>query len=137
LTAIICAEKNLPTQVRESGRLGVDILLAPSLVVHAIDPIHAHMAIYRAAENGVTVVRQANNGLSFVADPYGRVWAAMDHWTASERVLLAQVPAKAGVFTIYPIIGDLFTRLAMVGFVVVAVWAVVQGRRAAKKAAKS
>jgi apolipoprotein N-acyltransferase len=137
LSGIICNDTNHEEMVLQAGRNGTDILLAPSLEYREIDPIHAHMAIYRAVENGVTVVRQADNGLSFVADPYGRVWAAMDHWTASERVLLAQVPAKAGVFTIYPIIGDLFAWLAVVGFVVTAIWAVMRGRRArrAKKAA--
>jgi hypothetical protein len=54
----------------------------------------------------------------------------MDHWTASERVLLAQVPAKAGVFTIYPIIGDLFAWLAVVGFAVIVGWGVVRWRKA-------
>jgi apolipoprotein N-acyltransferase len=116
--------------VLQAGRNGTDILLAPSLEYRAIDPIHAHMAIYRAVENGVTLVRQADNGLSFVVDPYGRVLAAMDHWTASERVLLAQVPAEAGVFTIYPYIGDLFAWLSVVGFVIIAVWGVVRWRKA-------
>jgi apolipoprotein N-acyltransferase len=95
----------------------------------AIDPIHAHMAIYRAIENGVTVVRQADNGLSFVVDPYGRVVAAVDHWTASQRVMLAQVPADASVLTIYPYIGDMVAWLAMAGFVTLILLAVIRGRR--------
>jgi apolipoprotein N-acyltransferase len=130
LSGIVCNDANHEEVVTQVGRKGIDILLAPSMEHREIDPIHAHMAIYRAVENGVTVVRQADNGLSFVADPYGRVVAAMDHWTASERVLLAQVPAKAGVFTIYPIIGDLFAWLSVGGFVVITVWAVIQWRRA-------
>lgn len=134
LSGIICNDTNHEEMVLQAGRNGTDILLSPSLEYREIDPIHAHMAIFRAVENGVTIVRQADNGLSFVADPYGRVWAAMDHWTASERVMLAQVPANSGVFTVYPYIGDLFAWLAVVGFVVVAAWAVVQGRRAARLA---
>ena len=135
LSGIICNDANHEEIVLQAGREGIDILLAPSLEYREIDPIHAHMAIYRAVENGVTVVRQADNGLSFVADPYGRVWSAMDHWSASDRVLLAQVPAKAGVFTLYPIIGDLFAWLSMVGFGAIAVSAVIHGRRAARSAA--
>jgi apolipoprotein N-acyltransferase len=87
------------------------------------------MAIYRTIENGVAVVRQSDNGLSVVADPYGRVLAAVDHFTASERVTVAQVPAKAGVFTIYSVIGDLFGWLTVAGFVVAAVWALTRGRK--------
>ncbi len=133
LSGVVCNDTNHEEVVTQAGRNGTDILLAPSLEYRAIDPIHAHMAIYRAIENGVTVVRQADNGLSFVADPYGRVLAAVDHWTASERVLLAQVPAQAGVFTIYPYIGDLFAWLSVVGFVVIAVWGVVRWRRAGRE----
>ncbi len=135
LSGIVCNDANHEEMVLQAGRNGTDILLAPSLEYREIDPIHAHMAIYRAVENGVTVVRQADNGLSFVVDPYGRVWSAMDHWSASERVLLSQVPAKAGVFTIYPVIGDLFAWLAMAGFVAVVIAAVTQGRRARRSAA--
>ena len=65
----------------------------------AIDPIHAHMAIYRAIENGVTLVRQADNGLSIAVDPYGRVSATLDHFNNNERVFVAKVPILSA-FTI-------------------------------------
>jgi apolipoprotein N-acyltransferase len=132
LSGIVCNDTNHEEVVLQAGRNGTDILLSPSMEYREIDPIHAHMAIYRAIENGVTLVRQADNGLSFVADPYGRVLAAADHFTASERVTVAQVPANSGVFTIYPYIGDLFAWLAAVGFLAVTVWAVVRTRRAGR-----
>ena len=103
--------------------------------VKAIDPVHAHMATYRAIENGVTLVRQADNGLSFVVDPYGRVAANMDHFNNSERVMVAKVPIQS-TFTLYPYIGDLFAWLAVVGFVVIAIVGIVQWRKG-KKAAKT
>jgi apolipoprotein N-acyltransferase len=130
LSGIICNDTNHEEMVAQAGRNGTNILLSPSLEYRAIDPIHAHMAIYRAVENGVTLVRQADNGFSFVADPYGRVFAAADHFSASERVVVAQVPVRSSVFTIYPYTGDLFAWLAMAGFVGTAIWAVVRGRRA-------
>jgi len=129
LSGIICNDTNHEEMVLQAGRNGTDILLSPSLEYREIDPIHAHMAIYRAVENGVTLVRQADNGLSFVADPYGRVVSAMDHWVASERVSLAQVPIQSA-FTIYPYIGDLFAWLAIAGFLAITIWVVVRGRRA-------
>ncbi|MDY6877384.1 MAG: nitrilase-related carbon-nitrogen hydrolase [Chloroflexota bacterium] len=134
LSGIICNDANHEEMVLQAGRNGTDILLAPSMEYREIDPIHAHMAIYRAVENGVTVVRQADNGLSFVADSYGRVVSAMDHWTASERVSLAQVPIQSA-FTIYPYIGDLFAWLSIAGFVAITIWVVVRERRANKPAA--
>jgi hypothetical protein len=51
----------------------------------------------------------------------------MDHWTASERVSLAQVPIQSA-FTIYPYIGDLFAWLSIAGFLAIIAWVVVRGR---------
>lgn len=128
LSGVICWDTDFPTVVSQAGRNGTDILLSPSLDVRSVDPMHAQMAVYRAIENGVSVVRQSDNALSIVADPYGRTLAAVDHFTSSEWVMVAQVPTQ-GVFTVYSVIGDLFGWLAVVGFVVVAIWAVIRGRR--------
>jgi apolipoprotein N-acyltransferase len=132
LSGIVCNDTNHEEVVLQAGRNGTNILLSPSLEYREIDPIHAHMAVFRAVENGVTVVRQADNGLSFVADPYGRIWAAMDHWTAAERVMPAQVPVYEGVLTIYPYIGDVFGWLAVFGSAGVVVWAILVRRKAAR-----
>ena len=86
------------------------------------------MAMYRAIENGVTHVRQADNGLSIVVDPYGRLVSSMDHWTVSERVMVTQVPIQS-VFTIYSYIGNLFAWLSIAGLLVLIAWVVIRGRR--------
>jgi apolipoprotein N-acyltransferase len=130
VSGIICNDTNHEEVVTQAGRNGTDILLSSSLEIRSLDPIHAHMAIYRAVENGVTVVRQADNGLSFVADPYGRVVSAVDHFVPGERVMVAQVPVWSGVFTIYPYIRDLFAWLAIAGLLTIIIWVVVRGRRA-------
>ena len=134
LSGIICWDTNFHKPVLQSGRNGTDILLSTSLEFRAIDPMHAQMATFRAIENGVSIVRVADNGLSIVTDPYGRTLAAVDHFTTSERVIVAQVPST-GVFTLYPVIGDLFGWLAVAGLVVIIVVAVIQGRRAKQAAA--
>jgi apolipoprotein N-acyltransferase len=133
LSGVICWDTNFHKPVLQAGRNGTDILLSPSLEYRAIAPMHAQMATYRAIENGVSIVRVADNGLSIVTDPFGRTIAAVDHFTASDRVIVAQVPSQ-GVFTLYPLIGDLFGWLAVVGFVAIIVVAVVQGRRAKQAA---
>lgn len=74
------------------------------------------------------MVRQADNGLSIVTDPFGRTLAAVDHFTTDERVMVAQVPSK-GVFTLYSVIGDLFGWLAVAGFVVITFAGILQWRR--------
>jgi apolipoprotein N-acyltransferase len=129
LSGLICNDTNHEEVVAQAGRNGTDILFSPSLEYRQIDPIHAHMAMFRAIENGVTLVRQADNGLSIVVDPYGRVTAAMDHFNSSERVMVAQVPILS-VLTLYPYIGDLFAWLALAGFVGLVVVGVVRSRRA-------
>ncbi len=128
LSGLICWDTDFPVTVSQAGRNGTDILLSPSLEFRAADPMHAQMAVFRAIENGVSMVRQADNGLSVVTDPYGRTLAAMDHFTASERVMVAQVPTQ-GIFTIYSVIGDLFGWLAVVGFVAMVAWGVIRSLR--------
>jgi apolipoprotein N-acyltransferase len=138
LSGIICNDTYHEEVVAQAGRNGTDILFSPTLGYRQTDPIQAHMAMYRAIENGVTHVRQADNGLSIVVDPYGRVSATMDHFNNTERVMVAKAPILSA-FTIYPYIGDLFAWLAVVGFVVIVGWGVVRWRRArrAKKTATS
>jgi apolipoprotein N-acyltransferase len=133
LSGVICWDTDFPSVVSQAGRNGTDILLSPSLDFRSVDPMHAQMAVFRAIENGVSVVRQSDNALSIVADPYGRTLAAVDHFTASEWVTVAQVPTQ-GVFTIYSVIGDLFGWLAVVGFVAIIVLTLVRWRRARRRA---
>jgi apolipoprotein N-acyltransferase len=129
LSGAICWDADFPAVVRQAGGNGTDILLTPSHDWRVVDPLHSQMAVFRAIENGVSVVRQAEGGLSIATDPYGRVVAQVDHFTASERVMVAQVPTK-GVTTVYSVIGDLCGWLSVVGFVAVAVCAAVRWRRA-------
>jgi apolipoprotein N-acyltransferase len=128
LSGLICWDTDFPAHVRQSGRNGTDILLSPSLEFRAVDPMHAQMAVFRAIEDGVSIFRQADNGLSVATDPYGRTLATMDHFTASEWVMVAQVPTH-GVSTIYSVIGDLFGWLSTLGFLALVVWGVLRWRR--------
>ena len=128
MSGIVCNDTNHEEVVAQAGKNGTDMLFSPSLEYQAIDPIHAHMAIFRAVENGITLVRQADNGKSIVVDPFGRVLAQTDHWTASERVMIAQVPVSSA-FTLYPYIGDAFAWLSLAGFTIMLVMHIIKGRR--------
>jgi len=128
LSGIICNDTNHEEVITQAGKNGTDILFSPSMEWKAITPLHAHMATFRAIENGVTLVRQADNGLSFAVDPYGRVSATMDHFNNPERVMVATVPVQS-TFTIYPYIGDLFAWLAIVCLAVLTVIGIMQKRR--------
>jgi apolipoprotein N-acyltransferase len=124
---LICWDMDFPRVVSQTGRNGTDILLAPALDWQAVSTVHANMAQFRAVENGVSLVRQADNGLSLATDPFGRRLATMDHFTASQRLLIAQVPTT-GVKTVYSVIGDLFGWATIVAFLFLLCWATIQGR---------
>jgi apolipoprotein N-acyltransferase len=68
LSGIICWDTNYPNIVRQVGQQKVNILLSPAKEWDGINPLHAEMAVFRALENGSTVVRQADEGLSIIAD---------------------------------------------------------------------
>ena len=129
IMGIVCYDADFPVVVKQAGSKDADILFVvngdPSV---AVAQLHAHQAIFRAIENGVSLVRPDTvDGLSVATDPYGRVLATMDTHTSSERVMVVQVPTK-GVFTVYSLIGDLFGWLAVAGFVTIIVLAIVAGR---------
>ena len=83
----------------------MDVLLAPSGDWPAIKELHMHMALLRAVEQGFSMVRPANHGLTVVADYQGRILGRMDHYTTSDRRLSALVP-KRGTTTVYRRTGD-------------------------------
>lgn len=73
---------------------------------------HAWMAVMRAAENRVPLVRVANNGLSFVADPTGRVHG-MTGLFEREHFAYAVTPRPGGSFYSRHGDGPLFALLAI------------------------
>ena len=131
ISGIICWDTQYQGVVTQAGRNSTDILFTPSMTFRETDPIFATMSVIRAIENGVSVVHVSDGGLSVITDPFGRILAATDHYPKGERVLVAQVPTK-GAWTLYPLIGDLFGWLAMVGTVVLVIWGIVQSLRSRK-----
>lgn len=129
LSGAVCWDADFPMTIRQAGKQRADILLVP-----IGDPggpasvLHAQQNIFRAIENGTSLVRhEFDEGISVAADPYGRTLAMVDMSTAAERVMVAQVPTR-GVFTLYPVIGDLFGWLSVAGFVILMVWGITRRR---------
>ena len=69
---------------------------------------HAEMSRVRAVENGVSIVRSANSGISFSADPYGRYLGKTQLYT---REIVEMPIAKPLKNTIYRQFGDWFVYL--------------------------
>ena len=116
ITSAICFDYSFPDFIRQAGRANIDIAINPSWDWKPIDPYHTWVSAVRAVENGFSLVRQTNDGLSAAVDYQGRVLARMDHFTAEEPVMVSDVPTE-GVTTVYSRIGDSFAWLCVAAFV--------------------
>ena len=117
LTSVGCFDADFPRLLAQAGDLRADIVLDPSNDWKAIDPWHTQMASFRAIEQGVNLVRQTSLGLSAAFDYQGCPLATMDHYLATERVLVSQVPTR-GVRTPYSRFGDWFAWVSLAGLAV-------------------
>ncbi len=130
LSGVICWDTDYPAVIGQAGRNGTGLLLVPSSDWAEIDPLHTQMAVFRAIENGHSLVRQAEGNVSVAVDPYGRVLAQTDFFDAADRTMVAQVPV-AHVDTLYSSLGRWLGWVCVVGFVLLVVWVVVSRRRGA------
>lgn len=128
LSVAICFDADFPWLVRQAGRAGVDVLLVPSSDWGPVGPMHADMAVVRAIENGVSILRPTRQGISIATDPHGRTLASTDYFVGDEQTMLAAVPTE-GVTTVYPVLGDAVGWASMAGLVVAAGALVVRRRR--------
>jgi apolipoprotein N-acyltransferase len=131
LSGIVCWDADFPETVRHIGELDVDLLLVPANDWYELRHVHARMAVFRAIENGTSMVRQASNGVSIVTDAYGRELASANTF-AGELEVDVQVPLNATA-TLYPGLGDIVGWAAIVGAALVLVGTWFRSR-AAKKA---
>lgn len=130
LGGLICYDMDYPAIVEQAGLNGTGLMLDPSSDWQDIDPTHTYMAVFPAIENGMSVVRQTDGGLSMAVDPYGRVLAQTDFFDATDRTMVAQVPT-GHVDTLYASFGRWLGWACVVGFLLLVAWVVVSRRRTA------
>jgi apolipoprotein N-acyltransferase len=118
ISAVICWDTDFPGVMAQAGAQGVDILLSPAKEWEGIDPLHGRMATFRAVENGMAVVRQADAGWSVMVDGYGRILSSASGPSQQQS---AVVP-MAGVETLYPQVGDGLGWLALLGLIGLLGW---------------
>jgi apolipoprotein N-acyltransferase len=99
-------------------------MLVPASDWRAIAKLHQQIAEFRAIESGVAMFRITRWGGSGAVDPYGRRLAVMNDFATRDNVIVAHVPAAAGVRTVYALVGDLFAWLCVAGLVGVSAWGV-------------
>jgi apolipoprotein N-acyltransferase len=114
LGAAIAFDMDFPNVLLQVGRKRADLTIVPENEYREIDPLHSRMALYRAVENGFNLLLHASQSLSLACDYQGRVYGLMDHYHATDRVLVAQLPIK-GVRTIYSQGGFLFPWVCISG----------------------
>jgi apolipoprotein N-acyltransferase len=127
IASVICFDMDFPSLLRQAGAAGVDILLCPADDWPEITPKHAEMAVFRAIEQGFSLVRATSNGLSIAVDRFGRVRAAEDY-AEGHRVMRAQVPRHGGP-TLYSRIGDVVAYACVTLFAGLAVGGGIADRR--------
>ncbi len=122
---VICFDADFPSLLRPAGQAGVDIMFIPGADWEAITPDHTQMAFFRDLENGFSVVRIAQNGLTAAADHQGRTLAWMNPFKTQDRTMLAHVPTQ-GARTLYATIGDVFAWLCIAGFCAMLGWVIIR-----------
>lgn len=123
----ICWDFDFHRIVADTGEDSVDLMIVPAADWNGIDPLHGHMAVFRAIENGTTLVRQAQKGLSIIADPYGRV---IDTGSGPANAIQATVVSRS-VETFYPRITNILGLFATLFVTASAVVAFARRRRVA------
>ncbi|HTM33041.1 MAG TPA: nitrilase-related carbon-nitrogen hydrolase [Vicinamibacterales bacterium] len=107
MAGAICFEADFPEFIRPAGMQAADVLIVPANDWQSIKHLHLQMHVFRAIENGVSIVRAAASGISAAVDSRGRVLNVSDYFTAADRTMTANLPVER-VPTVYAKIGDAF-----------------------------
>jgi apolipoprotein N-acyltransferase len=121
LACAICFDMAFPVLIRQAGQLKVDIMIVPADDYKSIDPIQTEMSVFRALENGFSMIQQTRQGLSMAVDYQGNVISSTDYFNTWERTMISNVPV-AGRRTFYSIAGDWFGYLCLAAFVIMIGW---------------
>ena len=128
LSVAICFDADFPWLARQAGRADVDILILPVSDWDRPAAVHADMAVLRAIENGMSILRPARKGISTAIDPQGRTLARSDYFVAEDQTMMAMVPTTGGE-ALYPIVGDAVGWGSVAGALLAAGVLVVRRRR--------
>jgi apolipoprotein N-acyltransferase len=101
--------------IRQAGKNGVDILIVPGdEPARGAANMHTEISMFRAVENGCSMLRTTLEGLTMGADYQGRILSQLDFYkTLNNRTIITELPVK-GVKTIYSQAGDWFAWLCVI-----------------------
>jgi apolipoprotein N-acyltransferase len=119
ITPIVCYEVIFPDEVRQRAQdtdLIINIAYDTWFGKSSGPYQHYHIARMRAVENGVPLIRSANNGISAIIDPVGRVLQKTD--LDSYTILDGYIPSKLINKTIY----GLYSQYLMMAFLILIIF---------------
>ena len=131
ISTAICFDMDFPSLIRQAGKGKADIMFVPSNDWETIDPLHTNMAVFRAIENGYSLVRIVNSGLSIAVDGMGRTIAQKDFFYSGDEAMISYIPKECNIPALYPVIGDLFGQLSVLGFWIFTITAIVRKKQVA------
>jgi len=102
---IVCKDLDFPGLAADYRDAGAAVLLAPALDFGTDEWLHSRSAVMRGIEQGLSVVRAAEQGLATVSDPYG-------HVTESDGAAVVVAVDTTGPSTVYGTLGDWFAWLS-------------------------
>jgi apolipoprotein N-acyltransferase len=137
LAVAICHDMDHYQFIAQAGKLDVDLLVIPTGDWPSIERIHLDMAVARAIEQGVTIIRPTRGGMTASIDPQGRITSALS--TADAELdgtpiagaatgLMAVVAnvSVQGMPTLYGQTGDWFGWLVVALFLVLTIVGIVR-----------
>jgi apolipoprotein N-acyltransferase len=114
-SVLICYEAIFPDLTRQFTRRGAQFLVGitnDGWFGRTPAPYHHYeMALMRTVENGVPLARSANNGISLIADSYGRI---IKKTGLFQKAVLSGYLPHPKKFTFYRKYGDVFILLSMI-----------------------
>ena len=109
VSSAICFDFDFPYLLRHAN--DADLVVGPSEYWASLGRNLWGDNIFRAIENGFTLIKCAKDGISGAVDPYGRIIAALP--TLEDSVHLMEVPVQNGVNTFYASGGFAFGWLCL------------------------
>jgi apolipoprotein N-acyltransferase len=133
LAGVICVDAWYPDLMQQVRNRGVDLMLVPGQEWPGIYLWTPQETSFRAIEYGYALVRPAGWDVGMIFDAQGRVLATSDYYTTNQQIMVAYVPTK-GTWTVYGLVGDLFTWLCMGSLFALIALAVIRAWRKPKRA---
>ncbi|MEM6771798.1 MAG: nitrilase-related carbon-nitrogen hydrolase, partial [Bacteroidota bacterium] len=128
LSPIICYDADHPQLMAQVSKSETDLLVCPTGDWAGIAPLHTYMAAVRCIENGTSMLKATNGGLSALIDSRGTL-RHQARLKGNETTLLGTLPV-ASVNTPYAWSAPIFRgllNLALLGFIGWMLFATVQG----------